>query len=93
MEIFYLFNVRYLAGRSLTPRGILGTRAVLIALAAVVALQLAFTYTPFMAALFDTRPVAFMQGVAIVTIGIVLFAILELEKAVRRRQGVRVGQD
>ncbi|WP_067561283.1 cation-translocating P-type ATPase [Halofilum ochraceum] len=92
MEIFYLFNVRYLAGRSLTLRGILGTRAVLIALAAVVVLQLMFTYAPFMSHFFDTRPVEFVHGVEILAIGIVLFAILELEKAVRRHWAPRAGE-
>ncbi|MFW5969076.1 MAG: cation-translocating P-type ATPase [Halofilum sp. (in: g-proteobacteria)] len=91
MEIFYLFNVRYLAERSLTLRGILGTRAVLIALATVVTLQLIFTYAPFMTHLFETRPVDFVHGVEILAIGIVLFAILELEKSVRRRRGAASG--
>src|SRR3546814_17508372 len=44
MEIFYLFSVRYLRLTSLTWEGVLGTPAVLIGVALVVALQLAFTY-------------------------------------------------
>ena len=56
LEIVYLFSVRYLEAPSLTWRGIMGTRAVLIAVAAVTALQVLFTYAPFMAILFDTRP-------------------------------------
>jgi potassium/sodium efflux P-type ATPase len=92
MEVFYLFNVRYLAGRSLTLRGILGTRAVLIALAAVIVLQLLFTYAPLMTRLFETRPVDFWHGVIILAIGIVLFTILEFEKAFRRRRNHLEGQ-
>src|SRR6185436_14325096 len=62
LQIFYLFNVRYLHMASITWRGALGTPALLWALAAVVAAQLAFTYAPFMRAWFDTRPVAPADG-------------------------------
>lgn len=85
MEVFYLFSVRYLRAPSLTFKGILGTRAVLIAVAVVVSLQLVFTYAPFMAAFFDTRPVEFIHGVEIIAVGVVLFFVLEVEKALRVR--------
>ena len=85
MEVFYLFSVRYLRAPSLTLKGILGTRAVLVAVAVVVSLQLVFTYAPFMEALFDTRPVDFLHGLEIIGIGIALFAVLEIEKSLRGR--------
>ena len=85
MEIFYLFNVRFLHMRSLTWRGALGTPAVLLALAALVAAQLAFTYLPIMQAIFDTRPVSLLDGVMIVGIGAALMVVLELEKMLLRR--------
>lgn len=85
MEIFYLFSVRYLRAPSLTLKGIAGTRAVLIAVAIVVFLQLIFTYAPFMEALFDTRPVDFIHGLEIIGVGIALFVILEIEKWLRLR--------
>jgi magnesium-transporting ATPase (P-type) len=81
---FYLFSVRYLRVASLTFEGVLGTKAVLIGLGAVVALQLAFTYAPFMQALFDTRPVGLAHGLLIVAVGTALFAVLEVEKHARR---------
>jgi magnesium-transporting ATPase (P-type) len=84
LEIAYLFSVRYVHGTSLTWRGVLGTRAVLIGLLATVAAQLAFTYTPFMQAVFDTRPVPLVEGAMILAAGAFLLAILELEKAARR---------
>lgn len=87
MEIFYLFNVRYLHMTSFNLRGVLGTPAVLLAIAVVVAAQFAFTYAPFMHALFDSAPVAFADGLIIVAIGIVLMGILEAEKALMRRIG------
>ena len=84
MEIFYLFSVRYLRVASLTLEGVLGTKAVLIGLGAVVALQLVFTYAPFMQALFDTRPIGLAHGFLIVAVGAALFAVLEIEKQARR---------
>ena len=50
MEISYLFSVRYLHVHLADLEGVLGTPAVLIGVGAVVALQLVFTYAPFMQA-------------------------------------------
>lgn len=85
LEIFYLFNVRYLHMRSFTWRGARGTPAVLWAIAVVVVAQLAFTYLPWMQALFDTRAVALADGVAILGIGLAFMAVLEVEKLLLRR--------
>ncbi|WP_370540560.1 HAD-IC family P-type ATPase [Azospirillum sp. INR13] len=89
MEVFYLFSVRYLRAPSLTFRGVLGTRPVLIAVGVVTALQLVFTYAPFMEALFDTRPLGVAQGLPVLAAGVLLFAVLEIEKLIRRRRGSR----
>ena len=64
---------------------------------AVVVAQLAFTYWPFMQAVFDTRRVGF-DGLAIIAAGIVML-VLEVEKrvvariatAIRPRAGSQVG--
>ena len=85
MEIFYLFSVRYLHGSSFSLRGLRGTPAVLWAVTAVVIAQLAFTYTPWMQALFDTRPVPAFEGLVIVAIGAALMLVLEAEKWLLRR--------
>ncbi len=85
MEIFYLFNVRYLHTTSFSLVGATGTPAVLGAIAVVVAGQLAFTYVPFMHALFGSAPVAFADGVVIILVGGAMMAILEVEKALLRR--------
>lgn len=86
LEIFYLFSVRYLKASSITWRGVLGTRAVLIAVGAVTALQFMFTYAPFMESFFDTRPLSLAQGVQIVAVGVAVLLILEIEKWVQGRQ-------
>ncbi len=80
MEVFYLFNIRYLGVGSLAWERVLGTRVIWIALTMVVTLQLIFTYTPFMNFFFDTRPVDLFHGTAIIAVGVAVFVILELEK-------------
>ena len=86
-EIFYLFNVRYMHGRSLTWRGLLGTRAVVIAIALVSLAQLAFTYVPVMQAIFETRALSLLDGSILILTGIAIFVLLELEKMLVRRLG------
>jgi magnesium-transporting ATPase (P-type) len=87
LEIAYLFSVRFLHLTSVTVQGVLGTPAVLITVGLVIMLQLVLTYAPFMHVLFATRPVAFLDGLAIIGVGAALLAILEIEKLVRRGLG------
>ncbi|MGD9508140.1 MAG: HAD-IC family P-type ATPase [Geminicoccaceae bacterium] len=88
LEIFYLFNVRYMNMTSITLRGVVGTPAVLVAVAAVVVAQFAFTYLPFMHELFDSRPLGLADGFLIVAIGVGLMFLLEGEKLLLRRLGI-----
>jgi magnesium-transporting ATPase (P-type) len=85
MEIFYLFSVRYVYGTSLTWRGALGTPAVLGGVAITVVAQLLFTYAPPLQRVFETRPVALLDGVIIVGIGAALLFAVEVEKLLQRR--------
>jgi magnesium-transporting ATPase (P-type) len=87
MEVFYLFSVRYLRTPSFTLTGVKGTNAVLMAIATVFALQLLFTYAPFMELFFGTRALGFLQGIEIVLIGLALLVVLEIEKWLRRMLG------
>ncbi|TQV68110.1 cation-transporting P-type ATPase [Denitrobaculum tricleocarpae] len=80
LEIFYLFSVRYLKGPSITWRGVIGTPAVLIAVGVVIALQVLFTYLPFMQLLFGVRSLDLLQGLQIIAIGVAVLLVLELEK-------------
>jgi magnesium-transporting ATPase (P-type) len=83
MEVFYLFSVRYLRMTSMTLEGFLGTRAVLLGVGSIIVLQLAFTYTPVLQSLFDTRPMTLMDSLLVVGAGILLFIVLEIEKLLR----------
>ncbi|MBS3667982.1 HAD-IC family P-type ATPase [Halomonas boliviensis] len=84
LQVFYLFNVRYLHMTSFNWRGVLGTPAVLIAVTLVFIAQLAFTYLPIMHHLFDTRPLGITDGMLIITIGVAMMIVLEVEKVVLR---------
>ena len=85
LEIFYLFNVRYLHMTSFTWQGALGTPPVLLAIATVIVAQFGFTYWPVMQELFATRPIALADGLLIVGIGVLAMIILEGEKHLMRR--------
>ena len=87
MEIFYLFSVRYVHDTALTWRGVLGTRAVLIGVATVVAAQFAFTYLPAMQSLFGSRSLSLTDGLAVVALGVVLLFVVEIEKRLAGRPG------
>ncbi len=80
MEIFYLFNVRYIHGSSLTWQGVLGTRAVLISVCTAVIAQFAFTYVPFMQKIFKTEPISILDGALILGVGVVVLIAVEMEK-------------
>jgi magnesium-transporting ATPase (P-type) len=73
--------------RSLTWRGVLGTPAVLAAIAVVIGAQLFYTYAPVMHAIFESRPLALADAMLIVGLGVLLFLCLEAEKLLMRRLG------
>jgi magnesium-transporting ATPase (P-type) len=85
MEIFYLFSVRYVHRTSLTWQGVLGTPAVLIGVAVVVAAQFAFTYLPPLQAIFGSRPISLSDGIVIVAVGLAFLMVVELEKSIAAR--------
>ena len=92
LEIFYLFNVRYLGTSSITLVGMLGTPAVLAATGGVIVLQVLFTYAPFMAVLFDAEPLDMAQGLQIIAVGVALLLIIEIEKRLFGRLGSQAGK-
>ncbi len=90
MEVFYLFSIRYGYGTSLTWRGVLGTRPVLISLALVTIAQLAFIYLPFMQAIFGTNTLNIGELALVFATGVLLLLIIEVEKKIM--QCLRLGQ-
>jgi len=84
MEIFYLFSIRYSHMTSFSWRGVLGTPAVLIGVAAITLAQFAFTYLPPMQAVFETTALSLADGAAIVATGVALLVLVEVEKLIGR---------
>ena len=91
-EVFYLFNSRRLSAPILNREGLFGSRPVLIAIALVLALQLAFTYAPPLQNLFASRAIDVEQWLRIVTVASSVLFLIEIEKAALRRLGRRARQ-
>ncbi len=86
-EVFYLFNARYINGSSFSLQGLTGNRYVLMAIAALLLLQAAFTYVPFMNGLFGTVPIEPNVWLRITAIASSVFFLVEFEKYLVRRMG------
>lgn len=85
MEIFHLLFIRNMYGTSLTWKAVRGTRVVWLAVIVVASAQLAITYLAPLQGIFATEAVPLPDGLVIITIGVILFAIIELEKQLRLR--------
>lgn len=90
-EIFYLFSTRYLRASVLNPEGFFGSRAVLVAVAAVSAIQLLYTYAPPLQALFASRPLPLEAWPPILAVGVGVLLLAEADKAIA--QGLRRRKD
>jgi magnesium-transporting ATPase (P-type) len=59
---------------------LLGTRPVVIGVGSIIVLQAALTYIPWMQRLFETSGLSLTQSLVVVAVGVIVFAVLELEK-------------
>jgi magnesium-transporting ATPase (P-type) len=82
-ELFYLFNCRSLY-RSVATMGFFSNRWLLAGVAAAIALQMLFTYTPAMNSLFDSAPIGWDAWWRILAFGAAVSAAVGLEKRLRR---------
>jgi len=83
-QVYYLFNSRYLLDSSLSVRAHMGNPYLWYGVAAVVVLQLLFTYAPPLQAVFDTEALAPSVWLRLVVGGFVFFLVVEIEKLVIR---------
>ena len=83
-EIFYLFNCRRLTAPVVGWSGLVGNRAVLIAIGILVVLQGLFTYLPVLQTLFATAALDLAAWGRIFLFGIIVYSVVEIEKAVIR---------
>ncbi len=89
MEVFYLLNCRSLR-YSIFQIGVLSNKWVLAGIAAIVLLQLAFTYMPFMEWLLHSAPITAGAWARVLGAGLLAYLVVELEKGLARRAGFRV---
>ena len=87
-EIFYLFNCRRLTAPVVGWSGFVGNRAVLFAIGVLVVLQALFTFSPLLQALFNTAPLDTLTWLKIFAFGVIVYSVVEIEKALVRRRAV-----
>lgn len=83
-EVVYLFNSRNLYASSISVEGFLGNRVALGAIAVLVLLQLSYTYLPVFQTLFGSAALDSEAWLLIGAFGLLLFLVVELEKAAWR---------
>jgi magnesium-transporting ATPase (P-type) len=83
LEIFHLFFIRNMYGTSLNRKAVLGTRVVWAAVIAVTIGQFAITYVPWLQTIFETQAISVLDGFLIITVGVIMFCIIETEKQIR----------
>jgi len=83
LEIFYLFYIRNMHSTSLRWSAVRGTRVVWACVVGVTLAQFAITYLPLLQGIFGTHAVPLAEGLIILAVGAVFFAVVEVEKQVR----------
>ena len=83
LEIAYLINSRFIH-TSVTFKNLFSNRWLIGGLLGMIALQLLFTYAPFMNVGFHTAPVSAVSWLRITLIGLGAFVLIELEKRLVR---------
>ncbi|SNT42904.1 plasma-membrane calcium-translocating P-type ATPase, partial [[Luteovulum] sphaeroides subsp. megalophilum] len=83
LEICHLFFIRNIHGTSLTWAAVRGTKVVWIVVIAVTLAQFAVTYVPFLQRILGTEAVPVTDGLLVVAVGAIFFAIVEIEKQIR----------
>jgi potassium/sodium efflux P-type ATPase len=87
LEIFYLFTTRHLKAGVLNREGLLGNRYVLMSIAAVLLLQLMYTYAPPLQLFFRSESLGIDSWMRIVLFSSSALFLVELDKfAYRNRQ-------
>lgn len=84
MELFYLFNCRSLT-KSVFQLGFLSNVWLFGGVTVMLLIQIVYTYLPVMNTLFQSAPIGLEAWFRIAAAGIITFAIVELEKWLRRR--------
>src|SRR3546814_44355 len=93
-QVAYLFNSRFLRSSGFTWRVLTGNPIVWYSIGALLALQLLFTYTPFMQSWFHTAPLGPEELLRVAALSVAIFIAVEVEKAFAIRSAARrVGKE
>jgi len=85
-QLWYLFNCRFQWKPSVGWNALVGNRAVLVAAALLIVFQAAFTYLPTLNVLFRTEGLTLTSWGPVLSVGLVLYLVVESEKALGRRR-------
>jgi calcium-translocating P-type ATPase len=83
-QVFHLFNSRSIRSAALCQE-FFSNRAVFVVCGLMLVLQLGVTYLPFMNSIFGTVPIGAVYWLIPILLGLVVFLVVEGEKAVMRR--------
>jgi len=83
-SLFYLLNCKRMTG-SLFSKDFFKNKVVLIVVGILIALQISFTYIPFMQSLFSTSALRVVDWLIVISGGIFALAIVEIEKLITRQ--------
>ena len=78
-QAFYLLNCRSLT-RPIWAVGWFSNPWIWVGIAVMLALQLAFTYLPFMNAAFHSAPIGLDSWLRVLSVGLIVYAMVGLEK-------------
>ncbi|MDI5892192.1 cation-translocating P-type ATPase [Halomonas rhizosphaerae] len=84
----YLINSRFLVGSTLSLSGIFGSRSVWISIGLIVALQLGWTYLPFMQLIFGSEGLSAGHWGVILAGSLAIYLVVEAEKTILRGRGM-----
>ncbi|AXI99746.1 potassium/sodium efflux P-type ATPase,TIGR01523 [Cyclonatronum proteinivorum] len=88
-QVFYLFNCRQFYETAFTKR-FFSNKYIFIAIGVLTVLQLLFIYAPFMNTLFYTVPLGWAEWSIILSTGVLVLVLVELEKWIFRSRGKTV---
>jgi magnesium-transporting ATPase (P-type) len=86
-QLWYLFTCRFQWRSSVGWHALAGNRAVLVASGVLILFQLGFTYLPVFHLLFSTEPLGALSWIPVLSVGLLLYAVVDAEKAWGRRKG------
>lgn len=86
-QLFHLFNSRSISKFAIN-KDFFSNKAVFVVSALLIVLQLAITYIPFMNDVFGTYPLEAHYWIYPIVLGVVVFFVVELEKAIMNRLGL-----